>query len=325
MATHTVRPEPATLRGYLSRDMVSILTVEPGDTVHYQTLDAAWGTVEQAPDFTEPRAFEPRDTQQNAGHAISGPLAVRGAEPGMVIEVFLRRIRTGRWGWSAGPGLPSQLDTRLGLPGAADGPPKVIMLPRGPAATYWSLDPEQNVGISRDRRSLRLRPFPGYIGLTPDEPGILSTFPPRPWGGNLDCKELVEGSSVFLPVALPGGQFWIGDGHAVQGDGEIAGPALACPLAEVEVEFRLHPQLRLTNLRARTPSAWITFGFHRDLNEAAAQAAVEMVALMREQYGLGPKEALGLAGLVADLRITQMVNGVRGVHALLPHETLGPA
>ena len=324
MAMHTIHPEPATLRGYLSRDLVPILTVEPGDTVRYQTLDAAWGAIEQAANFAEPRAFEPRNTQQDAGHAICGPVAVRGAEPGMVIEVFLRRVRTGRWGWSAGPALPSQLDTRLGIQGAADGPPKVITLPHGAAATFWSLDPDQNVGTSRDQRSVRLRPFPGYLGLTPDEPGILSTFPPRPCGGNLDCKELVEGSSLYLPVALRGGQFWIGDGHAIQGDGEIAGPALACPLQEVEVEFRLHPELRLTNARARTPTAWITFGFHHDLNEAAAQAAVEMVALMRELYRLETKMALGLAGLVADLRITQMVNGVRGVHAMLPHNAFGP-
>jgi acetamidase/formamidase len=324
MATYTVRPEPATLRGYLSRDLAPILTVEPGDSVRYQTLDAAWGAVEQEADFAEPRAFDPRDTQRDAGHALCGPVALRGAEPGMAIEVFLRRIRTGRWGWSAGPALPSQLDKRLGLPGAADGPPKVIMLPRGDAATYWTLDPDQNIGTSQDGRCLRLRPFPGYIGLTPNEPGILSTFPPRACGGNLDCKELVEGSSLFMPVALPGGQFWIGDGHAVQGDGEIAGPALACPLEEVDVEFRLHPELRLASARARTPSAWITFGFHHDLNEAAAQAAIEMVALMRELHGLETKEALGLAGLVADLRITQMVNGVRGVHAVLPHEALGP-
>jgi acetamidase/formamidase len=156
----------------------------------------------------------------------------------------------------------------------------------------------------------------GYVGTTPDEPGIISTFPPHPGGGNMDCKELIEGSRLYLPVALPGGLLWIGDGHAIQGDGEVAGPALACPMDPVEVEVNLHPELRLTMPRANTPAGWITFGFDSDLNEATAQATVEMLKLMGEVYGLRAEEAL--AGLVVDLRVTQIVNGVRGVHAVLP-------
>jgi acetamidase/formamidase len=128
---------------------------------------------------------------------------------------------------------------------------------------------------------------------------------------------------LFLPIALPGGLFWIGDGHAIQGDGEVAGPALACPMETLEVELYLHPELRLALPRADTPAGWITFGFHSDLNEATAQATVEMVKLIGELYGLKVKEALALAGLVADLRITQIVNGVRGVHAVLPHDAVG--
>jgi acetamidase/formamidase len=138
----------------------------------------------------------------------------------------------------------------------------------------------------------------------------------------MDCKELVEGSRLYLPVALPGGLLWIGDGHAIQGDGEVAGPALACPMDPVEVEVHLHPELCLTMPRADTPAGWITFGFDPDLNEAASQATVGMLDLMGGVYGLRAKEALALAGLVVDLRITQVVNGVRGVHALLPHQAV---
>jgi acetamidase/formamidase len=126
-------------------------------------------------------------------------------------------------------------------------------------------------------------------------------------------------------VALPGGLLWVGDGHATQGDGEVAGPALACPMDPVEVEVRLHPEVRLAMPRADTAAGWVTFGFHPDLNEAASQATVEMLKLMGELYGLKGKEALALAGLVVDLRVTQVVNGVRGVHAVLPHDAMEKA
>src|SRR5262249_3667855 len=122
-----------------------------------------------------------------------------------------------------------------------------------------------------------------------------------------------------------GGLLWIGDGHAVQGDGEVAGPALACPMDPVEVEVHLRRELRLTMPRANTPAGWITFGFHSDLDEAAALATVGMLGLMGELYGMPIKEALALAGLVVDLRITQVVNGVKGVHAILPHDAIDRA
>src|SRR5262244_4671760 len=139
--------------------------------------------------------------------------------------------------------------------------------------------------------------------------------------GNLDCRELTEGTALFLPIAVDGGLFSTGDGHAVQGDGEVAGPALNCPM-QVEMEFRLHPELRLALPRARQTSGWLTFGFGRSLDEAAAIATVEMVKLMGELYGFSPRQALSLASLVVDLRITQMVNGIRGVHALLRDDSI---
>ena len=107
----------------------------------------------------------------------------------------------------------------------------------------------------------------------------------------------------------------------MQGDGEVAGPALNCPM-RVEMEFRLHPELRLALPRARLVNGWLTFGFGRSLDEAAASATVEMVKLMGELHGFSPRQALSLASLVVDLRITQMVNGMRGVHALLRDDSI---
>jgi acetamidase/formamidase len=162
----------------------------------------------------------------------------------------------------------------------------------------------------------------GNIGMPPDEAGRHSTFPPRFCGGNIDCKELVEGSSLFLPIAVDGGLLSLGDGHALQGDGEMAGVALECPMEHVEVEFYLHPEIHLSFPRANTPAGWITFGFHEDLHEASIIASNGILDLIIEIGHLERKEALALSSLIVDLRVTQLVNGVVGVHAVLPHDVI---
>ncbi len=170
--------------------------------------------------------------------------------------------------------------------------------------------------------TVALRPFMGVMGMPPAAPGLHSTAPPRVTGGNLDCKELVEGSTLYLPIAVPGGLFSVGDGHARQGDGEVCITAIECPMECVELTFQLHPTLQLTTPRAHTPAGWITFGLDEDLNEAALVALEAMVDLMVQIYGLDRHEALGLASVVVDLRITQMVNGTCGVHAVLSHAAI---
>jgi acetamidase/formamidase len=319
MAMHTIELGPETLRGYFSRDLTPEVTIDSGDSVSCQTLDAGWGALEQVDPCRAPISFEPRDRGRDFGHALTGPIAIRGALPGMTLEIRFRTIRVGRWGWSAGPKLPSQLDARLGLGSGASGPPPVITVPTGELVTLWTLDADKQIARAHSGLSIETRPFLGVVGMPADEPGVQTTFPPRFCGGNLDCKELVEGTSLFLPVAVEGGLLSLGDGHAVQGDGEVAGPALACPMERVEVEIHLHRDMRLSMPRAKTPIGWLTFGFHTDVNEAWAQATEEMLKLMCELYPFSTKSALALASLIVDLRITQVVNGVRGVHAVLPH------
>jgi len=160
------------------------------------------------------------------------------------------------------------------------------------------------------------------MGMPPDEAGTHDTGPPRFCGGNLDCKELVAGSTLYLPIAVKGGLFSVGDGHALQGDGEVCGTAIECPMERVSLTFLLRDDLRLTTPRANTPAGWLTMGLHEDLNQAMDMAMIGMLDLMEELYDLPRPEALALASLVVDLRITQVVNGVRGVHALLPHGVL---
>lgn len=118
---------------------------------------------------------------------------------------------------------------------------------------------------------------------------------------------------------MPGGLFSTGDGHAAQGDGEASVTAIECPIERCDLTFVLHEKLTLSTLRARTTEGWLTLGFHEDLNEATFLALDAMLDLMGEQFGMGRGEALAMASVVVDLRVTQVVNGVKGVHAVLPH------
>jgi acetamidase/formamidase len=158
--------------------------------------------------------------------------------------------------------------------------------------------------------------------MPPDEPGTHATAPPRPCGGNIDCKELVAGTTLFLPIEVDGALVSAGDGHAAQGDGEVSQLAIEAPVERARLTFTVRDDLPLTTPAAWTPEAWLTFGFDEDLDEAAALAIGAMLELMGREHGLERREALALASVVVDLRITQMVNGVRGVHARLAHTAL---
>ena len=158
--------------------------------------------------------------------------------------------------------------------------------------------------------------------MPPDEPGIHSTAPPRASGGNIDCKELVAGTRLFLPIPVDGALLSAGDGHAAQGDGEVSQLAIEAPVERAVLTLSLRDDLELETPIAWTPEAWLTFGFDEDLDEAAALAIEGMLELMGREHGFERREALALASVVVDLRVTQMVNGVRGIHARLAHDAL---
>lgn len=313
MAVHRLEPERATLHGHFSRDLPPVLTIDPGDTARFRTLPGGWALEPRRSTRHDesPRVFAPRDPVLDDGHALCGPVAIRGAEPGMTLAVRIDAIEVGTWGTTSIGGWQSDVNDRLGV----SAEPGTFLL--------WTLDPATLTGQDQHGHRLPLRPFMGVMGVAPGEPGVHSTVPPRPTGGNIDCKELVVGSTLYLPIAAPGALFSTGDGHALQGDGEVSTTAIECPMERVDLTFDLRPDLHLTTPRAHTPAGWLTFGFHADLDEAMFIALDAMLDLMGELHGLDRHTALGLASLVVDLRITQIVNGVRGVHAVLPHGVLG--
>ena len=305
MAAHEVPLERRTLRGSFSRDYPPILEVESGDTVVLSCPDVAWRL---SPPPADP--IYQRDPERDAGHALIGPIAVRGARAEQTLEVRIEEVRVGPYGFTASGGRSTPLNDRLSLTEAPE------------ALLVWELDRDAGVGRDQNGRELELRPFPGVLGMPPPEAGIHPTPPPRIWGGNIDCNLLVAGTVLYLPIPVDGALFSAGDGHARQGDGELGQFAIECPLERLQLTLGVREDLELATPIAWTPEAWVTLGFHEDLDEACAIAAGAMLDLMGREWGVEPSEALALATAVVDLRVTQLVNGVRGAHAVLRHDAI---
>ncbi|SRR5579884_1671596 len=303
---HILPLERETLHGHFSRDLPPVLTINAGDTVRTSTLASGWNVEPHAGgSHQSPRIFPGRVAGVDDGHALVGPIAVRGAEPGMTLVVEIGAIVPGTWGACFAGGKESAHNARLNVTGTG-------------IVHAWELDPVTMRARNHLGHTVALRPFMGVMGMPPDEPGIHSTIPPRATGGNLDCKELVTGSTLYLPIAVQGALFSVGDGHGVQGDGEVSGTAIECPMERVELTFRLHDDFPLTGPVAQTPAGWVTMGLGEDVTDASYAALEAMLTLMSRLYDLERRDALALASLVVDLRVTQLVNGVRGVHAVLP-------
>jgi acetamidase/formamidase len=230
-----------------------------------------------------------------------------------VLEIHIETIIPGDYGWTYAGELGffnTALNRALGV---AEGPPQLMR---------WSLDPTAMIGINQLHHRVRLQPFLGTLGLCPAGDGWSSAWPPRRTGGNLDCKALVAGTVLYVPVEVDGARVSLGDGHAAQGDGEASGTAIECPMEQVDLRFVLRDDLELDALRAKTPTAWLTFGFSETLDEAVVTALNGMLDVVMTQFQLARKDALALVSVTADVRITQLVNGVRGIHVVLPHDAI---
>jgi acetamidase/formamidase len=308
---HKVLLETEFLHGSFSKDYTPKLAIDSGDSVELTTPDIGWGYIPKKGD--ERIVFKSREEENSWGHPLIGPIYINGAKPGMTVEIRMNDIIPEWYGWNCAGGKSNWQNEKLGLVNESE------------TTLHWELNSETLTGecVIGDRKfSVGLSPFMGVIGLAPSEQGVHSTIPPRKVGGNIDCKELTKGSSLFLPVEVEGGLLSIGDGHAAQGDGEVSGQAIECPMKLVDFTVTLREDLHITLPRAKTPSSWITFGFHEDLNEATAIALNEMVQLIQDLYKVSKGEATALASVAVDLRITQVVNGAKGVHAVLPHGIL---
>jgi acetamidase/formamidase len=307
MTEHQLEPTSDTTANVFSRELSPVLTVDPGDTVVVRSLDAAGFLArQQTPGDEQPTMF----AGEWRGHCLTGPIAVRGAAPGDVLAVRLNSLRPAGWGWTEAAAVDTPLTRRLGL---HEGPPSWLL---------WEIDADAGTATSNHGHTVSIAPFLGVTGVAWDEPGQHSTIPPRAvGGGNIDCKDLVAGSTLYLPVTVPGALLSLGDGHAAQGDGEVAGTAVECEMT-TEVTLDLVSARPVPGVHAETPSGRITFGFSPDLNAAMGDALDAMLMWLQAIYGLDKAAALAVASPVVDLRITQVTNQAWGVHAVLPHDAI---
>jgi acetamidase/formamidase len=299
---HSLAPEQGTVTDVFSRDIAPVLTVSPGDTVTVGSLNASGHLSRQRYPGDQP----PKLISEARGHCLTGPIEVTGAAPGMVLAVRFVSLRPAGWGFTVAGARDNWLTRRLGV---ADGPPSWLL---------WDIDADGGIATCDRGYRIRVAPFLGVVGMPPAEPGEHSTIPPRAaGGGNIDCRDLVAGSVLYLPVTVPGALLCLGDGHAAQGDGEVSGTAIECAMT-TEVLLDLAGGRPVPGIHAETPAARITFGFSEDLNQAMGDALDAMLAWLQAAYGLDKTAALALASPIVDLRITQVANDVWGVHAVLP-------
>lgn len=292
--------------GYFDNQRESVLSIASGDTVCVETLNHFGDGVSNRTltgDIVEFR----KQMKQYGPHTVTGPIFVEGAEPGDALAIAIGSIRPRRHGYNFS--LPGKEFPALGgLPGEfAEG-----------QIRHFELDLEQKELVFAFGIHIPLRPFPGIVAVSPPERKSVSTIVPGAFGGNMDLKELTEGSVLYLPVFVEGALLWIGDAHAAQGDGEVNLTAVECAFESIELIISVIKEARLHLPRAETKTHWITLGFHPDLDEAFRIALKEMIDFIIVTKGLSSLDAYSLCSIAVDFRITQVVNGDRGVHGMLP-------
>ncbi|AXT19436.1 acetamidase [Flavobacteriaceae bacterium AU392] len=269
-----------------SNTIEPVLTVQSGAVIEAFTEEASDGqfNLNSTIEALDSLDFEPI-------HPLTGPVYVEDAQPGDVLKVTLHKIELGDWGWNAIlPGFGFLVD---------DIDVKYLKL--------YELGKDKTSVTFKDDIKLQLNPFPGVMGVAPDTNELLSTIPPRANGGNMDDPNMNEGTVMYFPVFVEGGLFSIGDGHAVQGLGEVCGTAIETPL-RIVYEIELLKDKSIKEPQYETEEYYATTGFAPTLDEAAKKATLYMVNYLENEHGLATDEAYALCSLAGDLQIAEVVD-----------------
>jgi acetamidase/formamidase len=309
---HVLLATPATVEwGHYAAGVKPAITVQSGDTVKIQTLSTCGPSdrliergvkADDIPAYNEAIYKDyPEKDKGPGGHILTGPVAIEGAEPGDVLEVQILKV---------------DIDANFACNGFA--------LHRGfrPMEFPYSrqriipLDRVKMIGHFAPGIDIPLHPFFGSMGVAPGS-GRVDSAPPFAHAGNMDNKELVAGTTLYIPVAAKGALFVAGDGHAGQGNGEVDITAMETFLTGT-FKFIVHKNKAMSWPRAETPTHYITMGFSPDLKEATEHAIREMIDFLVEEKRMTRDDAYMLSSVAVDLDITQLVDGNVGVHAMCP-------
>lgn len=297
--------------GFYDNTLPPVATVDSGDSVLYPNTMTAYGNRVQ-PGITIDEVLAWRAEAAPWGpHSVVGPVAVRDLHPGDVLELRILRMQ------------PIDFGSNYNMPGSFG----FGALPQDfPDSLISWFDLRDGSGTTEFLPGIRipLAPFPGILGVQPESAGRQSSVPPGRYGGNMDLRELVEGTRLFLPVFHEGGPIYISDFHAAQGDGEVNLTAIETAAREARLQVIVHPNGKLDWPFIETPTHWITTGMSPDLNEAFEISLRNMLSFLIENVVLTPEEAYTLSSIAASFRVTQVVDVNKGVHGMLAKDLFAP-
>src|SRR5215831_2155890 len=297
---------PATLEttqwGWFDNAQPPVLRVKSGDTIIMETMMHSHNQV--VPGITIEEIKKLRTNFPGRGpHTLTGPIYIEEAQPGDVLKVTINKI------------VPRAYATNFNVPGLFGEFPSVYS---DGQVKYLYLDLDKMTTEFLPGIVIPLKPFPGTLGVARKEPGRYSSVPPGEFAGNMDIRDFVAGTSLYVPVFVPGALLWTGDSHAGQGNGEINLTAIETAYKEFNITVEVVKGKPLDFPRIETAKSWITMGFDQDLNKAWAQAKAQTIKFLSEQRGVSVEQAEKLMANASDCRVSQVVNIKKGIHCLSP-------
>jgi acetamidase/formamidase len=297
---------PATLEttqwGWFNNAQAPVLKVDSGDTIVMETMMHSHNQVIPGATIEQIKKLR-TDFPGRGPHTLTGPIYINGAEPGDVLKVHLNKI------------VPRAYATNFNVPGMFGQFPTIY---QDGQVKYVYLDLDRMVTEFLPGVWIPLRPFPGTLGVARKEPGQYSSVPPGEYGGNMDIRDFVAGTTLYVPVHVTGALLWSGDSHAGQGNGEVNLTAIETAYKELNITVEVVKGKPLDFPRIETPKSWISMGFDPDLNKAWDQAKAQTLKLIGELRNVPAAQAEALMLKQSDCRVSQVVNIKKGIHCLTP-------
>ncbi|HEY9750540.1 MAG TPA: acetamidase/formamidase family protein [Allocoleopsis sp.] len=335
---HVLKATPKTcFWGFFDRSLPPVLTINSGDIVYIEALThQAGGAPDLMMDSGVQAVYEQVSDRGPGMHIMTGPIAVRGAEPGdtLVVRILKTTPRllyganiAAHWGYLYNHFKKERITIyRLDVESGLAQPTFAYDFQSRPLYNQPGLMVPAQDAVRESIKTqvaIPLRPHFGIMGVAPVQSDRLSSIPPGPFGGNIDNWRMGAGATIYYPVFVPGANFFVGDPHMGQGDGEISGTAIEASM-NAWLQISLLKDFPVTSPLLETESHWITHGFHDDLNQAASQCAEQMLSFLQTKRNMSADEAYALMSVAVDFGITQLVNQRRGCHASLPKRLFLP-